>query len=262
MFHADADRDRLVDQRGLNVMVDESGARRLGFASAQAALGRQVSRDTDDGHAVAPYTIVGIVNDAHFESARFESMPKLYFVVPTGHAALAMRLAGAGAASVPSRLEALWKANAVAAPFKGFFADSRIADMYKSDERRARTFAVFAAFAILISCLGLFALAAFAAERRTKEIGIRKVFGARTRDIVGLLSWQFLRPVLIANLIAWPIAWWAMQSWLNDFHTRIVIGPTPFVLAALLAILIAAGTIVGHAVRVARMNPIHALRYE
>jgi putative ABC transport system permease protein len=115
---------------------------------------------------------------------------------------------------------------------------------------------------VIVACLGLFGLAAFAAERRTKEIGIRKVLGARARDIVRLLAWQFSKPVLVANLIAWPIAWWVMRDWLNDFDARIDLGPTPFVLAGGLALAIALGTIAGHALKVARANPIHALRYE
>jgi putative ABC transport system permease protein len=114
----------------------------------------------------------------------------------------------------------------------------------------------------VIACLGLFGLAAFAAERRTKEIGIRKVFGATVRDIVQLLAWQFSKPVIIANLVAWPIAWWVMRDWLNSFDVRIDLGPGPFVLAGLLALVIALGTIAGHAIKVARSNPINALRYE
>ena len=116
--------------------------------------------------------------------------------------------------------------------------------------------------AVVIACLGLFGLAAFTAERRTKEIGIRKVFGARSADIVKLLAWQFSKPVIVANLIAWPVAWWVMRDWLDTFDARIDLGPTPFVLAGLLALVIAIGTIAGHAIRVARANPIHALRYE
>ncbi len=123
-------------------------------------------------------------------------------------------------------------------------------------------FAGFALLAVIVACLGLFGLAAFTAERRTKEIGIRKVLGARTRDIVRLLAWQFSKPVIIANLIAWPVAWWAMRDWLNTFDARIDLGPVPFVLAGLLALAIAIGTIAGHAFKVARANPILALRYE
>ena len=123
-------------------------------------------------------------------------------------------------------------------------------------------FAGFAALAVIVACLGLFGLAAFTAERRTKEIGIRKVLGARTRDIVRLLAWQFSKPVIIANVIAWPIAWWAMRDWLNTFDTRVDLGVTPFLLAGAVALVIAIGTIASHALRVARANPIHALRYE
>ena len=116
--------------------------------------------------------------------------------------------------------------------------------------------------AVIIGCLGLFGLAAFTAERRTKEIGIRKVLGARTRDIVRLLVWQFSRPVIIANVIAWPVAWWLMRDWLNGFDQRISLTPMPFVVAAAVALGIAIATVVGHAMKVARANPIHALRYE
>ena len=116
--------------------------------------------------------------------------------------------------------------------------------------------------AVVVACLGLFGLAAFTAERRTKEIGIRKVLGARSRDIVKLLAWQFSNPVIVANLIAWPVAWWVMRDWLNGFDSRIGLGPTPFLVAGGLALAIALGTIAGHAFKVARANPIHALRYE
>ena len=128
--------------------------------------------------------------------------------------------------------------------------------------RAAETFAGFSALAVVIACLGLFGLAAFTAERRTREIGIRKVFGARSRDIVQLLAWQFSKPVILANLIAWPIAWWVMRDWLNTFDARIDLGPAPFLVAGLIALAIAIGTVSGHALRVSRTNPIKALRYE
>ena len=147
-------------------------------------------------------------------------------------------------------------------PFDGAFADQRLAELYETDRARGQTFAGFALLAIVVACLGLFGLAAFTAERRTKEIGIRKVFGATVADIVKLLAWQFSKPVVIANLVAWPAAWWVMRDWLNNFDARIALTPTPFVVAGLLALAIAIGTIAGHALKVARSNPIHALRYE
>ena len=147
-------------------------------------------------------------------------------------------------------------------PFQAKFSEDIIRELYKAEDARAKIFAAFALLAVIIGCLGLFGLAAFTAERRTKEIGIRKVLGARTRDIVRLLVWQFSRPVIIANIIAWPVAWWLMRDWLNRFDERIALGPTPFVFAGCVALGIAVATVVGHAVRVARANPIHALRYE
>ena len=156
----------------------------------------------------------------------------------------------------------IWRNLAPEVPFDGAFADQRLAELYRTDRARGQTFAGFALLAIVIACLGLFGLAAFTAERRTREIGIRKVFGARVKDIVKLLAWQFSKPVILANLIAWPVAWWLMRDWLNGFDARIDLGPTPFLIAGLLALAIAVGTISGHAVKVARANPIHALRYE
>ena len=259
---ADPEATALVERRGLNVVLSESAARLFGYTNPSQAVGHQIVPDTDDGHAVAPFTIVGIVNDARFESARFSNQPKLYYVAPSGHLSLAVRFEHEDGAAVMSAIESLWKANVDRAAFNGFFADERIANMYRADERRGKLFAIFTGFAVLISCLGLFGLAAFTAQRRTKEIGIRKVLGARTRDILRLLVWQFTRPVLLANLVAWPVAWWAMRNWLNEFQDRIAIGPTPFAIAGGLALLIAIGTVVGHALKVARANPIHALRHE
>ena len=105
-------------------------------------------------------------------------------------------------------------------------------------------------------------MAAFAVQRRAREIAIRKVLGAGTLDVVRALLWSSLRPVAIANLIAWPVAWWVMRDWLNTFDARIDLGPTPFVLASLLAFAAAATTVGGQALKAARANPINALRYE
>jgi putative ABC transport system permease protein len=142
------------------------------------------------------------------------------------------------------------------------FLDDSFADLYRADLRRGELFATFVAIAIAISALGLFGLAAFTAERRTKEIGIRKVFGARTRDVVFLLLWQFSFPVVLANLLAWPLAWYYLQDWLQGFAYRIPLNPLYFATAGLAALLIAWITVLAHALRVARANPIHALRYE
>ncbi len=142
------------------------------------------------------------------------------------------------------------------------FLDDNYEKLYLVDKRQGTIFAVFVGIAIFIACLGLFGLAAFTAARRTREIGIRKVFGARDRDVVVLLLWQFSLPILIANLIAWPIAWYYLHDWLNGFAYRITLSPLYFVGVGMIALVIAWLTILGHALRVARANPIHALRYE
>jgi putative ABC transport system permease protein len=123
-------------------------------------------------------------------------------------------------------------------------------------------FSFFVGIAIFIACLGLFGLAAFTAQRRTKEIGLRKVFGARTRDIVRLLLWQFSIPVLIANVIAWPVAYYYLHRWLESYAYRITLSPLYFLAAGVTALTIAWLTIIAHAVRIARASPILSLRYE
>jgi putative ABC transport system permease protein len=155
-----------------------------------------------------------------------------------------------------------WTRVAPDRPFQADFAEDLVARLYQQERTRGAIFLGFALLAVVIACLGLFGLAAFTAERRTKEIGIRKVLGARIRDIVRLLTWQFSKPVVLANLVAWPAAWWAMRDWLNHYDVRVALTPGPFVLAGLLALAIAVATVAGHAFRVARLNPIHALRYE
>lgn len=128
--------------------------------------------------------------------------------------------------------------------------------------REGRIFAIFVGIAISIACLGLFGLASFTAERRTKEIGIRKVYGARTRDMVRLLLWQFSIPVLGANLIAWPVAYYYLRHWLDGYAYRINLNPLYFIATGFVALVIAWATVIIHAAYVARANPVHALRYE
>jgi putative ABC transport system permease protein len=174
---------------------------------------------------------------------------------------LLVRYTGSPAA-VLARIEAVWKRIVPEVPFEAKFSDDIVRELYDAEQAKADIFAAFAGLAIAIACMGLFGLASFTAERRTKEIGIRKALGARSRDIVRLLVWQFTKPVVLANLLAWPVAWWAMRAWLNGFDARIGLGPAPFLLAGGTAFAIAFGTIAAHAIRVARTNPIHALRYE
>jgi putative ABC transport system permease protein len=159
-------------------------------------------------------------------------------------------------------LDRTWRAFAPSTAIRRHFLDDDYNKQFLPDERQGTLFGVFVVIAIFIACLGLFGLAAFTASRRTKEIGIRKVFGARVRDVVALLLWQFSIPVLIANVIAWPVAWYYLQGWLQGFAYRITLSPLYFVGAGAIALVIAWMTVFVHAHRVANANPIHALRYE
>jgi putative ABC transport system permease protein len=262
-FPPQLEAEKALAVRGVNVVVNELAARRLGFNNPADAAGKTYSMALVREEAgLVPITIVGVVKDTRFRSIRTPIEPIAYRLTGTGHSNLVVRYEGAEPNVVRQRIEQAWRRLAPDVPFEAEFSEDIVAELYGAELRRAQTFAGFALLAVIVACLGLFGLAAFTAERRTKEIGIRKVLGARSRDIVRLLAWQFSKPVIVSNLIAWPIAWWVMRDWLNSFDARISLGPTPFVLAGLLALVIAIGTISAHAFRVARANPIHALRYE
>ena len=253
---------RGIVERGINIVVNEAAAERLGFARPESAVGEQIGLPIfGEEFGVAQATIVGVSANSRFRSLREPIEPTIYLDT-RGYRWAVVRYEDADPAEVRQGIERIWKRLVPQVPLQVEFADAKVAEMYRTDARRGQTFAGFTILAVVIACLGLFGLAAFTAERRTKEIGIRKVFGARVRDIVRLLAWQFSKPVILANLVAWPVAWWVMRDWLNTFDARIALTPGPFVLAGFLAFAIAIGTIAGHAVKVARLNPIHALRYE
>ena len=262
-FPEDPAAERAFAARGVNVVMNELATKRLGIGSPQEAIGKTFKAALVDEEfgGVVPVTIVGVVQDSRFRSVREPVDSIMFLLNQSGHGQMLVRYEG-NPSEVRSRIEQVWKKVAPEVPFEAEFSDDIVRELYEAEEARATIFAAFAGLSVIVGCLGLFGLAAFTAERRTKEIGIRKVLGARTKDIVKLLVWQFSQPVIIANLIAWPVAWWLMRDWLNGFDTRVDLNPGLFVGAGLLAMMIAAGTIIGHAVKVARANPIHALRYE
>jgi putative ABC transport system permease protein len=261
-FPRDLAAERAMAARGVNVVINELAVRHLGFKSPQDAIGKVFSNELySEGTGSVKLTVIGVIGDTRFRSLRDQIQPLMLRSTREGPNWMEIRYRG-DPVQVRAAVEQKWKQLAPDVPFEAKFSEDIIRDLYKAEDARAQIFAAFSLLAVIIGCLGLFGLAAFTAERRTKEIGIRKVLGARTRDIVRLLVWQFSRPVIVANLIAWPVAWWLMRDWLNSFDDRIALGPTPFVTAALIALTIAVVTVVGHAFKVARANPIHALRYE
>ncbi|HLO19903.1 MAG TPA: FtsX-like permease family protein [Sphingomicrobium sp.] len=261
-FPLDKNQEIALAQRGVNVVLNAYAARKLGFKSPEDAVGKIIKSELfEPGTGTVNINIIGVVADSRFRTVRTPIDPIMFQNVKTGPAWMVIRYRG-DPSTLEAAVERQWKQITSDVPFQAKFSEDIIRELYKAEDSRAKIFAAFSLLAVIIGCLGLFGLAAFTAERRTKEIGIRKVLGARTRDIVQLLVWQFSRPVIIANIIAWPIAWWLMRDWLNGFDQRIPLTPIPFVIAAAIALGIAIATVVGHAVKVARANPIHALRYE
>jgi putative ABC transport system permease protein len=261
-FPATPEAQKALAARGGNVVVNELAVKRMGFRSAQEVVGKTFKAAlVENEYGLVPVTIVGVVRDSRFRSVKLPLDPIMFQNTNSGHSYMVARFHGDPGA-VRAGVERTWKGITNEVPFNAKFSEDIMLELYKAEDARAKTFAAFALLSVVVGCLGLFGLAAFTAERRTKEIGIRKVLGARVRDIVRLLVWQFSKPVIVANLIAWPVAWWVMRGWLNGFEARIALGPTPFLFAGGLALLIAIVTVAGHAYRVARSNPIHALRYE
>jgi putative ABC transport system permease protein len=261
-FPRDLAAERAMAARGVNVVINELAAKRLGFKSPQDAIGKTFSNELyTKGTGSVTLTVIGVIGDTRFRSLRDQIQPLMLLSTREGPNWMEIRYKG-DPDQVRSAVEQKWKQLAPDTPFESKFSEDVVRDLYKAEQSRAQIFAAFSLLAVIIGCLGLFGLAAFTAERRTKEIGIRKVLGARTRDIVRLLVWQFSRPVIIANVIAWPIAWWLMRDWLNGFDQRIALTPVPFLLASAVALGIAIATVVGHSMKIARANPIHALRYE
>jgi putative ABC transport system permease protein len=161
-----------------------------------------------------------------------------------------------------NRIKNTWKSIAPNEPFTYTFLNEEFNNMYRAEQRSGKIFISFAVLAILIACLGLFGLAAYAAEQRTKEIGIRKVLGATVTNIVEMLSKDFLMLVIIASVIAFPVSWWFMHKWLQDFAYRITISWWIFFLAAFVAIFIAVITVSFQAIKAALTNPVKNLRTE
>ena len=160
-----------------------------------------------------------------------------------------------------SLIQAKWKEVFPGQPFEYFFLDESFNNQYKADQQFGKVFGLFAMLAIFVSCLGLFGLASFISEQRTKEIGIRKVLGASVSGIAFLLSKDFTKWVLMANVIAWPISYFAMKNWLQNFAYRINIGLWVLLLAGVLALVIALLTVGYQAIKAAIANPVDSLRY-
>jgi putative ABC transport system permease protein len=244
---------------GYNILINEAAARQFGYTPA-SAVGKTILRQLENGQQ--RLTIVGVVGNANFDGLEKQLQPFIYFYDPKGLGAISVRVRPGQNQAALAAIDRIWHRFMPTVAIRRRFQEDSFDHLFIADEQEGKIFSIFVGIAIFIACLGLFGLASFTAERRTKEIGIRKIFGARTRDIVRLLLWQFSIPVLIANLIAWPVAWYFLHHWLQGYAYKVSLSPLYFLMAGVIALLIAWGTVIIHTLAVARASPIRALRYE
>lgn len=244
------------------IILNETAVRKIGFSSPQAAIDQKVQFFWQD--TTYRFDIIGVVKDFHFENLHQSIEPYGFLLngAISGHQYLMARAASENLPELLGAMEQVWKRHVAGEPFEYAFLDEDFQKTYKEDRQMATLIGSFTGIAILISCLGLFGLATFAAEQRTKEIGIRKVLGASVTGITSLLAKDFLKLVFIAILIACPLAWWLMQKWLDNFAYRIEVEWWMFALAGLTALVIAFLTVSFQSIRAALSNPVKSLRSE
>jgi len=243
------------------LVINETAARGLGFSPIERAVGQTVSYMARNG-VMTSSEIVGVVRDFAVDGVHRAVSPTVYFVDPVLAKYLSVKIDGERLPETLQAIDAVWRTTGEARPITRFFLNDHLQGLYLDMSRQAQVFTAFAGLALFIAALGLFGLAAFTAETRTKEIGVRKAMGARTVDILGLMIWQFTKPVLWANIIAWPAAYFFMRRWLEGFAYHIDLSVWMFLGASALALGIAVLTVAGHAFLVVRAQPGAALRYE
>lgn len=248
-------------KQAANIIINRAGAELLGFARPEDALNQTIPTNLTADLFVAA-TIVGVVDDFHFDSARNVIRPGIYYVDEMRQSDMSVRFDPSTRSAALEHVEQVWRETYPDSILHYREMKDLVDAQYQTEASLGDMLTVFTLLAITISCMGLYGLASFTVERKTKEIGLRKVMGARLIDIVALLLWQFSKPILLANLLAWPIAFYFIYNWLNGFVYRIELDVMPFAATGVVALLIGWVTVVGRAWWVARTSPIQALRYE
>ena len=251
------------EQSPRRMVVNETAVRRFGLGSASAAIGKLVPMSSDPSDAGVP--IVAVVPDFSLQSVDTMIKPTIYFDQPHsqgGPGLVLIKLTGRDIPEALAAIDRLWRQTGQQQPIQRKFLSDHVEELYRNLERNSWIFGLFSGVAALLSATGIAGMAIATAERRTKEIGIRKALGARTDQVLMLLLGRMSRPVLWANLIAWPCAWWMMRNWLNGFAYRVPLHLWLFPAAALVALAITLCSAGLLAWNVARRRPIEALRYE
>lgn len=238
-------------------MINEAAVKALGWTTPEEAIGQPLTRQFQDTR-----TVIGVVKDFHFTSLQRAIYPMVFMIRPDWYGYAAVNIGGGNVQATIASLESVWNRMAPDQPFQAFFLDDDYDRQYRSERRIGSILALFTGLAIFIACLGLFALAAYTAQQRTKEIGVRKVLGASAASIVVLLSKDFTRLVILGTVVAAPVAYLLMDRWLEDFAYRIELSWWTFALAGLAAMVIAWMTVSYQSLRTALTDPVEALRYE
>jgi putative ABC transport system permease protein len=244
------------------IIVNEAAVKKLGWQDnpTNKEIERFTTLTTRKKHR-----IIGVVKDYHFRSLHEEIQPMvLYNAVPFGgsYNRISVRIRPENITETIGFIESKWAEFDPQYPLEYVFVDEQFDSLYRTEERLGQLFGYFTALAVVIGCLGLFGLTSFTAEQRTKEIGIRKVLGASVPSVIMMLVREFTKWVLLAVLIAWPIGYFVMKSWLQNFHYRISLGFDTFLFAALLALVISIITVSYQSIRAALANPADSLKYE
>jgi putative ABC transport system permease protein len=242
----------------INIVLNARATQVLGFRSPRDAIGQSLEGLNKR------FTIIGVVSDMRFKSPREKLAPIVYwsFSGPIDGAEAAVRYAGVDSNALMARLAADWRRFVPTEPFLAKTMVAELEPYYRTDNQISRMLTLAAVLAVMIGCIGLCGLASFNTAQRVKEIGIRKTLGASTADILRLLMGQFLRPVVLANLAAWPLAYVALNAYLVGFDQRVALTPAYFLIASAMTLVIAVVTVAGQALLVARASPSKALRHE
>jgi putative ABC transport system permease protein len=249
-------RDLGTDTEG-TIILNASAAHRIGWTPEEA-----VGKKLEGAYSESATQVVGVVKNFNFKSLRREVESMALLLYPDYIRDISIRIKPGDVRRTLNFIQQKWESLFPGEQFEYSFLDSRINQLYESEKKMQDLFVIFSALSILVACLGLLGLASFTAELKTKEIGIRKVLGASTGSVIMLLSKEFIQWILLANIVAWPLAWLIMNKWLQNFAYRTNIGWIVFVLAGLVTVLTAIFTFIFQTVRTACAKPVDSLRYE
>ena len=236
-------------------ILNETAVKQIGWTNDEA-IGKRMNYGGNDGR------VIGVVNDFNFETLHNEIIPIIFLITNRGNNQVTVRISGKDIPATLSFLKSKWAEYKPGYPFDYEFLNQKLNSLYRKDQKLGSAFGIFALIAVIIACLGLFGLASYTSEIRTKEIGVRKVLGASVSNIVLLISKEFMWLIIIANIVAWPIAYYAMSKWLGEFAYATGINIWLFISAGALALFIAIMTVSYQSIKAALQNPVKSLRYE